>query len=86
MIQTQVIYQFVNSSEVDSATLTLLSVAQCYRNMFCIFSALIFPPFNSFHRFLAHKCTEDYKELKSFSIGQGILRRLVICDQADFVG
>ncbi|CAC5376711.1 unnamed protein product [Mytilus coruscus] len=49
-------------------------------------SVLIFPPFDSFHRFLAHKCTEEYKELKSFSIGQGILRRLVICDQKDFIG
>lgn len=50
------------------------------------FSVLIFPPVNSYRRFLIHKVCElvtssQPKELATFSIGVGDRRRTVVCQR-----
>lgn len=41
-------------------------------------SVLLFPPLNSYRRFLIHKLCEKFLSLGSFSISQGYDRRIVI--------
>lgn len=46
---------------------------------------LVFPPVNNYRRFLIHKLIEEeFKELKTFSIGEGDDRRTVICYKEDY--
>ncbi|XP_065344660.1 coiled-coil domain-containing protein R3HCC1L, partial [Cloeon dipterum] len=40
---------------------------------------LLFPPVNNYRRFLIHKTTEQFAELKTFSVGEGDARRTVVC-------
>lgn len=42
---------------------------------------LIFPPLNNYKRFLIHKACEKFASLGTFSVGQGIQRRVVIYSQ-----
>lgn len=45
---------------------------------FFTFSVLLFPPLNSYKRFLIHKLCERFPLLGSFSVSQGYDRRIVI--------
>ncbi|XP_014212012.1 coiled-coil domain-containing protein R3HCC1L isoform X2 [Copidosoma floridanum] len=49
---------------------------------------LIFPPVNNYRRFLIHQLVQDRfgDLLQTFSIGQGIDRRTVVCYKSDFIG
>ncbi|XP_046998088.1 uncharacterized protein LOC124613430 [Schistocerca americana] len=49
-------------------------------------SVLIFPPVSNYRRFLIHKlCEETYTNLKTFSVGQGLARRTVVCFQEHLI-
>lgn len=52
----------------------LLKLFLCILNC----SVLLFPPLNSYRRFLIHKLCEKFLSLGSFSISQGYDRRVVI--------
>jgi len=43
---------------------------------------LVFPPVNNYHRFLVHKVVETgFPEFTTFSVGEGVDRRTVVCFQ-----
>jgi len=43
---------------------------------------LVFPPVNNYHRFLIHKVVETgFPEFTTFSVGEGVDRRTVVCFQ-----
>jgi hypothetical protein len=43
---------------------------------------LVFPPVNNYHRFLIHKVVETgFPEFATFSVGEGVDRRTVVCFQ-----
>ncbi|XP_052131902.1 R3H and coiled-coil domain-containing protein 1-like [Frankliniella occidentalis] len=43
-------------------------------------SVLVFPPVNSFYRFLIHQLAQDnFDQLRTFSIGEDPDRRIVVC-------
>ncbi|XP_046385001.1 R3H and coiled-coil domain-containing protein 1 isoform X2 [Ischnura elegans] len=47
-------------------------------------SVLVFPPFKNFHRFLIHNLVdESFEGLTTFSIGQSVDRRTVVCHKRD---
>lgn len=53
------------------------------------FSVLVFPPVSNYRRFLIHKTCENIRietDIATFSIGQGALRRTVVCLQDQFTG
>lgn len=47
--------------------------------LFLYYRVLLFPAVNNFRRFLIHKTVEQFKDLKTFSIGEGDGRRTIIC-------
>lgn len=66
---------------IDSPSYHILS---CHSFISSIFSVLLFPPVNSYRRFLIHKVSETVtanqsNALSTFSIGTGDRRRTVIC-------
>ncbi|XP_008545802.1 R3H and coiled-coil domain-containing protein 1 [Microplitis demolitor] len=47
---------------------------------------IIFPPVNNYRRFLIHSIVQDnFKDLSTFSIGQGYDRRTVVCFKSDLI-
>lgn len=55
------------------------------------FSVLVFPPVNNYRRFLIHKTCQQLQQentllnVSTFSIGQGQLRRTVVCMQEQII-
>jgi len=48
----------------------------------CVARVLVFPPVNNYHRFLIHKVVETgFPQFTTFSVGEGIDRRTVVCFQ-----
>ena len=55
---------------------------------FCFYyRVLVFPPVNNYRRYLIHQLVQDRfgELLKTFSIGQGLARRTVVCYQSDVI-
>ncbi|XP_015434853.1 PREDICTED: R3H and coiled-coil domain-containing protein 1 isoform X2 [Dufourea novaeangliae] len=47
---------------------------------------LVFPPVNNYRRFIIHQFVQDrFDDLHTFSIGQGVDRRTVVCFKSDLI-
>ncbi|XP_033342397.1 uncharacterized protein LOC117229749 isoform X1 [Megalopta genalis] len=47
---------------------------------------LVFPPVNNYRRFIIHQLVQDrFDDLHTFSIGQGLDRRTVVCYKSDLI-